>query len=236
MKIFIDTETIAAQSERAIELLKSNIEQAKEKLSPPSNYKADTAEKWLVKKRLELDNGFEQAHLKTSLNGDLGEIITIGFKVENDITMTIFRKDGETEKELLEIFIDYISREIKTKGGTDNRITWIGHNLIKFDLPFIFKRCVINNIKPSFDIPINARHGMNAYDTSAAWCLYGKYISQDSLCRTLGLPTKQGMDGSKVYQAWLDGKHEEIADYCKSDVDTVVSLYNRLTFNQESES
>ena len=65
-----------------------------------------------------------------------------------------------------------------------------------------------------------------------AWAGFGAMVSQDNLCKTLGLETKQGMDGSKVYQAWLDGKYDEIARYCESDVDTVFNLYNRLNFNR----
>ena len=77
---------------------------------------------------------------------------------------------------------------------------------------------------------MNAKHGYNAYDTALGWTGYGGYISQDNLCKTLGLPTKDGMDGSKVYQAWLDKKYDDIAKYCKSDVQTVIDLYNRLNF------
>jgi len=230
MKIFIDIETIAAQSDSAIELLRSNIEQAKAKLSPPGNYGTEAAEKWLVKKRLELNNGYEQAHLKTSFDGGLGEVITISMII-NGNSYTMYRSGDYSEADLLREFIAKVEDEASRKGGSLDKIQWIGHNVIKFDLLFLYKRCVINNLKPKFDIPVNARHGFNAYDTMQGWSGYGGTVSQDNLCKTLGLSTKQGMDGSMVYQAWLDGKHDEIAEYCKSDVDTVVSLYNRLTFN-----
>jgi hypothetical protein len=34
----------------------------------------------------------------------------------------------------------------------------------------------------------------------------------------MGCPGKLGMDGSQVWQGWLDGKVGEIRDYCETDV------------------
>jgi predicted PolB exonuclease-like 3'-5' exonuclease len=38
------------------------------------------------------------------------------------------------------------------------------------------------------------------------------------LARLMGLPGKLGMDGSAVWGAWLDGRIDEIRDYCETDV------------------
>jgi predicted PolB exonuclease-like 3'-5' exonuclease len=40
----------------------------------------------------------------------------------------------------------------------------------------------------------------------------------DQLARLMGLPGKLGMDGSAVWGAWLDGRINEIRDYCETDV------------------
>lgn len=40
----------------------------------------------------------------------------------------------------------------------------------------------------------------------------------DQLARLMGLPGKLGMDGSAVWGAWLDGRIDEIRDYCETDV------------------
>ncbi len=230
MKIYIDLETIAAQSETAIAMIKEGINKKISNLKAPSNYGEVKAVEWVVKKAAELEVGFTEAHLKTSFDGGLGEIITIGYKIGDHETMALRRRQGESEADLLSLFFLELNNSIKLKGGSNNHLQWIGHNLIKFDLPFLFKRCVINNVIPSVDIPVNSRHGNSVFDTMYAWAGYGGMISQDNLCKTLGLPLKQGMDGSKVYQAWLDGKYDEIADYCKDDVNTVYALYNRLNF------
>ncbi|MDP2816215.1 MAG: 3'-5' exonuclease, partial [Rectinemataceae bacterium] len=40
----------------------------------------------------------------------------------------------------------------------------------------------------------------------------------DDLAKLMGLPGKLGMDGSAVWGAYLDGKIDDIRDYCETDV------------------
>jgi len=51
--------------------------------------------------------------------------------------------------------------------------------------------------------------------------------SLDGIATLLGLPGKQGMDGSKVWDAWLDGDIEGIRDYCEFDVLNTYLVYLR---------
>ncbi len=54
-------------------------------------------------------------------------------------------------------------------------------------------------------------------------------FSLDAVARFLGVGSKtEGMDGSKVYQMWLDGRHEENAAYCENDVEILRGAYWRL--------
>ena len=55
-------------------------------------------------------------------------------------------------------------------------------------------------------------------------------ISQDNLCRALGLPPKDIMKGSDVYQYWKDGRYDEILEYNKEDVRTVRDIHKRMMF------
>jgi len=43
-------------------------------------------------------------------------------------------------------------------------------------------------------------------------------------------PSKENLDGSKVYPYYRAGKLAEIYEYCKRDVDTARQVYRRLTF------
>ena len=52
----------------------------------------------------------------------------------------------------------------------------------------------------------------------------------DDLARLIGFPGKLGMDGGKVWEAWLAGEIAGIRDYCETDVMNtyLVSLRFRL--------
>jgi predicted PolB exonuclease-like 3'-5' exonuclease len=66
------------------------------------------------------------------------------------------------------------------------------------------------------------------------WRWGGRHASLDALARVLGLPSsKQGMDGSRVYEEFCAGRHDEIACYCMRDVELVRRIYCRLTFSQD---
>jgi len=45
---------------------------------------------------------------------------------------------------------------------------------------------------------------------------------------------KQGMDGSKVYPAFVAGQLDQIYQYCRGDVETVRRVYRRLKFAEGS--
>jgi len=50
----------------------------------------------------------------------------------------------------------------------------------------------------------------------------------DDIAQMLGFPGKLGMDGSKVWEAYQDGKLSEIRDYCETDVLNTFLVYLRF--------
>lgn len=50
----------------------------------------------------------------------------------------------------------------------------------------------------------------------------------DQLAKLMGLPGKLGMDGSAVWTAWLEGRHDEVRDYCETDVINTYLVYLRF--------
>jgi hypothetical protein len=50
----------------------------------------------------------------------------------------------------------------------------------------------------------------------------------DAMAKLCGFPGKLGMDGSKVYEAFLAGQLEEIRRYCETDVMNTYLLYCRF--------
>ncbi|HEX7233455.1 MAG TPA: ribonuclease H-like domain-containing protein [Candidatus Binatia bacterium] len=109
---------------------------------------------------------------------------------------------------------------------------FVGHNILDFDLPFIYQRSIIHQIKPSRDIPFARFRNAPVYDTMQEWSRWGReHVSLDALSKALGIPSpKESLDGAKVYPYYRAGKLAEIIEYCKRDVDCARKVYRRLTF------
>jgi ketosteroid isomerase-like protein len=109
---------------------------------------------------------------------------------------------------------------------------FVGHNVLDFDLRFIYQRSIIHQIKPSRDIPFARFRNAPIYDTMQEWSRWGReHVSLDALSRALGIPSpKETLDGSKVYPYYRAGKLAEIIEYCKRDVESARKVYRRLTF------
>jgi predicted PolB exonuclease-like 3'-5' exonuclease len=215
-RLFIDLETCQARDQNVIDDVIAN-------MKPPKNYKnQDTIDAWFEKNR-------DEVIKKTSFSGLAGEIICIGWAVDDGALQSVSRYVGGSEQELLKLFFDMIVDE----NGVNFNPEWVGHNLCDFDLRFLFQRCVINNVKPPISIPYNQQPwGRGVFDT--LYETMGNNVSGGSLDRiskAFGLKGKtEGMDGSKVNQVWLDGGIEQISDYCKDDVELCRGIYKKLNF------
>ena len=109
---------------------------------------------------------------------------------------------------------------------------FVGHNILDFDLRFIYQRSIIHQIKPSRDLPFARFRNAPIYDTMQEWSKWGReHASLDTLSKALSIPSpKESLDGSKVYPYYRAGKLAEIIEYCKRDVDSTRQVYRRLTF------
>ncbi len=214
--LFLDIETIPCQRPGMFDEIKASI-------TPPANItKQETIDKWMS------ENASTKASdqwRKTSFDGTLGEIICVGFAVGDGNVRTVYRKADEKQ------FLFEVFHEIAAICPETSQI--VGHNVISFDLRYLFQRAVINSVYPAIDLHHEDRHGHHVYDTMIAWSGYDKdkRISLKNICAALGIPVKSdGLDGSKVYDYWRDGRHDEIAAYCAEDVEATRAVYRRLTF------
>ena len=110
----------------------------------------------------------------------------------------------------------------------------VGHNILDFDMRFLYQRSVIHQIKPLRDIPFARFRNAPIFDTMQEWSKWGReHVSLDTLAKALSIPSpKENLDGSKVYPYYRAGKLPEIVEYCKRDVDSVRQVYKRLTFTK----
>lgn len=110
----------------------------------------------------------------------------------------------------------------------------VGHNIFDFDLRFIIKRSIINRVRPTAALSFAKYRSQPIFDTMYEWeCWsYGSRISLDKLAFALSLPSSKSDDvnGSKVFDLYLAGRHEEIRDYCLRDVRLTREIFKRMTF------
>lgn len=214
INVFIDIETLPDQSEGA----KDSIE-----VKAPAQYKKqESINKWIA------DNGDQykdEQWRKTSFNGAKGQICVIGVSVE---TSDGYSSNGAfsalemTEGQMLNAFWSWLGKLVKS-----HQWRFVAHNA-KFDLPFLFHRSVINQVKPLRYNP-HGRHGQHHYCTMESWAGFGQRISMDNLASALGIEGKGDMDGSKVYDNWLEDP-QRVIYYCLDDVRMLEQIYNRLEF------
>lgn len=212
--IYLDIETIPNQSAEYRAAVRENIK-------PPAQYsKPDSIAKWIA------DNGdaaADEAVARTSFDPALGHICTIGWAIGDGEVLTVHGQTVDAEPLLIEQFF----ATLPTLGLNQ----FVGHYISGFDLRFILCRAIVLGVKlPCKTIfPRQPKPWDDAvFDTMTAWAGTRDKISMDNLCRALGISGKDDMDGSMVAEAWANGEHEKIAEYCRRDVEAVRAIHQRF--------
>ena len=218
-KLFLDIETIPAGEEnhKSLKLLFEK-KRAKKGKKEESDDVAD----------------FEQYLLGTSFDGSFGRILCIAYAID-DGEIECLNGDGD-EARMLEDFwkiVDSISEPSGSGQWKDYGVQFIGHNVMDFDLRFIYQRSIINKIKPAYELPFVRYRNYPIYDTMREWSKWSmSSIGLEHIALALGIPTpKDGIDGSQVFDFYKAGKIEEICKYCQRDVECTREVYKRMTFN-----
>lgn len=183
-----------------------------------------------------LDSLVEEAFRATALNGDNGRVLCIGLIAERGgeiTTRRVFGYDKSTKKltqneeRTLSEFWDVL------KDFNPSRDIIIGHNILDFDLLFLYKRSIIMQVRPTVDLCFARYRSKPIYDTMREWEKWGrKSIGLGRLAGALGLQTSKTaeIDGSKVYDHLLAGNDREIAEYCYRDVVLTREIFYRMNF------
>lgn len=168
----------------------------------------------------------EEQYLKRlSLSALTARVLCVGYALEPPTDAPVQILAGDEAAILKEFW-----------GLVERADLFVGHNVLDFDLKFMVQRSTIHRIKPSREIPFARFRSAPVFDTMQEWSRWGRdAASLDALAVALGLASpKDGMDGSKVYPAFVAGKLEEIYRYCRGDVETVRKVYRRLKFAEGS--
>jgi len=212
--LYLDIETIPAQTDDAKARIAAGVK-------PPGNLKkADSIAEWVKDKK---EAAVEEAVSKSGLNGAYGHVCCVGFAFNDEAAQTVsWPLQHSTEAETLRYLSTFLS--------TTNRVPVIvGHNVANFDIRFIWQRAMVLGIKMPSWFPKDAKPwGDDVFDTMTAWAGAKGMIGMDDLCAALGIPGKGDVDGSMVGQMFADGRHQDIADYCKGDVERTRLIHRKM--------
>ncbi|HEX8072038.1 MAG TPA: hypothetical protein VF546_18965 [Pyrinomonadaceae bacterium] len=190
----------------------------------------------------EIGSCSEEEFRRLALDGDFGRVLTIGVVVEQD-DRVIHRGLFGRERQTMMFHLDE-ARTLRgfwklLRGFNASRDLVVGHNVFDFDLPFLYKRSVIQRVRPSVELSFARYRSRPIFDTMHQWNKWSprKYVSLDRLAKVLGLESSkaQGINGGVVYDRFCEGCHQEIADYCMRDVELVRQIYYRMSFADEGE-
>jgi DNA polymerase elongation subunit (family B) len=158
-----------------------------------------------------------------------GPVAGLDFGVEQPQSERVFginaEGEEEDEKKALLRFLEYF------KNFDPDTDELVGHNILGFDLPFIFQRCLVNCIsaKPLVDLSEYRVRGI--FDTMHHWWLGAKRnVSLDDVAWALGIESSKTaeVEGSKVYDLYQAGKLSAIREYNLNDVRVTRKVYERM--------
>lgn len=214
--IYLDIETIPAQTDEAKAIIAASVK------PPASMKKADTIAAWEKEQR---PAAIQEAIEKTSFNAAFGQVCCIGLAIDDgDVTSVSWPTNASDEASMLKGFFEVAGEAI---GPRFPMI--VGHYITGFDLRFIWQRCMVLGVRVPAWLPRDPKPwDPVVFDTMVAWAGARDTISMDNLCQALGIPGKNGVDGSMVAGMWARGEYDAIASYCREDVERTRAIHRKM--------
>ena len=177
----------------------------------------------------------ETYSMKGGIYAEYGKIIciSVGYLhwVKKNREFRIKSFHSHDEKQILVEFAQILKKSFNTK-----KSNLCGHNIKEFDIPFICRRMLVNQIEIPKIINVSGIKPWETQyiDTLQLWKFgdYKNYTSLKLLAHLFHLPTPkediEGKDVARVY--WKENDLERISAYCQKDVLTTAQLF--FKFNQ----
>lgn len=147
---------------------------------------------------------------------------------------SFYDKEGSETSEISSV-LKPISELLYNIDRAGKSMRLCGHNIKKFDIPWLVKRMTINEVMVPAPLHVWGKKPWEVthLDTSELWALgnWDSYISLDLLACSLGVPSpKDQMKGEYVGRYFHEFKrYIEIKNYCEEDVKCVGRICHRLT-------
>ena len=213
--VYVDIETLPAiQWVNDPARLKAYVESR----VPATRKKPETVEAWIA------ENG-ERILQETALDWRHGNLLCIGYAVNGWPVQTVYA-ENPTAPGAVRKMLDRLADDVP-EGAT-----WVGHNLLGFDLRWLKYTALRLDHRIAADIPFD-KWSKRVVDTMQVWAGPDprERTSLGDICAYLGIGEKaEDMHGSQVYAAWARGEHERIRRYCARDVELTRALHQKLRF------
>jgi hypothetical protein len=190
---------------------------------------ADVAEMAFQMRRQKNGTDFMQHHLQ--------KVAAISCVLREGDTFKVWSLGGieDDEGSIIQRFFDGIDKY------TPQIVSWNGSG---FDLPVLHYRGLINGVQcarywdmgeDDKDFKWNnyiSRYHSRHLDLMDLLAMYGGRANAplDELAKLMGFPGKLGMDGSKVWEAYQQGRLSEIRNYCETDVVNTYLVFARFQY------
>jgi len=117
------------------------------------------------------------------------------------------------------------------KGFDSESDELVGHNILGFDLPFIFQRSLVHGMQIRPFVNLGEFNVRGVFDTMHRWWLGAKRnVSLDDLAWVLGIESSKTaeVEGSKVFDLYQANKLDVIREYNLNDVRLTRKIYERM--------
>ena len=235
MRLFIDIETAPTTDPETIREIEAGI-------TAPGNYtKPESIQQWMETKG---EMAKREAVAKTALSPEDGSIISVCVATDDGEPVVFIRPPEEPDDDrlLTQVFayLDDILNDASVTSNTTGDLLhrptpwFIGHSIVSFDLPWLWKRSVIHGLSVPFSLPApdELRHGRNCYDTMLGWAGLRGHITLSRLCRVLGLAdpkdNQAGISGKNAFEFWQRGDLDTVDTYNRGDVLAVREIFHRM--------
>jgi DNA polymerase elongation subunit (family B) len=179
----------------------------------------------------------ERVYRLGSLSAASGRVLCIGVHVGPAAGLAM---EGPIDKGTEHAFgIDAQGRELGEKQALTEFIALasdfkaetdevVGHNIISFDLPFIYQRCLVNGLTAPTVTRASER---NIFDTMHRWWLGARRtVSLDDIAWALGIESSktEEEEGSRVFDLYRANRLLDIREYNLKDVRVTRAVYERM--------
>lgn len=215
--LFLDLESIPTDKPAHIAEIAKGIK------PPASMSKPETIAKWEEESK---PAAVVEAVSKTSFNGAYGRVCCIGWAWNDDEPHCLVMGDDMAEDEMMTLAM-FLINEGRPEGY--ERPVIVGHYVADFDLRFLWQRAFVNGVRMPAFWPVDPKPwSKEVKDTMMMWAGAKGTISLDNLCKALGVPGKDDVDGSMVAEMWKNKEYQRIGEYCAGDVERVRSCYRKM--------